>query len=81
MSKIKSTICVFNPTNEAPNYCIFHDSLKSTEDCSAASTNGPRFNSSVIRAHLRFNSTPAGKQCLAMRCTIATNCERIMQRS
>ena len=36
----------------------------------------------VARASLRFNSrasTLAGKQCLAMRCTIATNYDRIMR--
>ena len=48
---------------------------------SAADANGPGFNSSAVRAHLRFNSrasTLAGKQCLTMRCTVATNCGRIM---
>ena len=41
---------------------------------SAASANGPGSNSSIARAYLRFNSrasTLAGKQCLAMRCTVA----------
>ena len=49
---------------------------------SAAGTNGPGFNSSIARAYLRFNyraSTLAGNQGLAMRCTVATNCDRIMQ--
>ena len=47
----------------------------------AASAKGPGFNSPVARAYLRFNSrasTLASKQCLAMRCTVATNCDRIM---
>ena len=49
---------------------------------SAASAQGPGFNSPVGRAYLRFNSrasTLAGRQCLAMRCTVARNCDRIMQ--
>ena len=49
---------------------------------SAAGVNGPGFNSPVTRAYLRFNSqasTLAGKQCLTMRCTVATNCDRVMQ--
>ena len=49
---------------------------------SAASANGPGVDLPVARAYLRFNSrasTLAGKQCLAMRCMIATNCDRIMQ--
>ena len=47
---------------------------------SAASAKGLGFNSPVVRSYLRFNSrasTLAGKQCLAMRCTVATNCDRI----
>ena len=49
---------------------------------SAASAKGPGVNFPVARAYLRFNyraSTLAGKQCLAMRCTVATNCDGIMQ--
>ena len=49
---------------------------------SAAGAKGPGLNSRVARAYLRFNSrasTPAGKQCLAMRCTVERNCDRIMQ--
>ena len=40
----------------------------------AASAKGPWFNSPVARTYLRFNSrtsTPAGKRCLAVRCTVA----------
>ena len=49
---------------------------------SASGAKGPGFNSPVTRAYLRFNSwasTLAVKQCLAMRCTVAPNCDRIMQ--
>ena len=47
---------------------------------SHAGVKGPGFNSPVARAYSRFNSrasTLAGKPCLAMRCTIAINCDRI----
>ena len=40
---------------------------------------GPGFNSPVARAHPRFyswTSTLAGKQCLPVRSTVATNCDR-----
>ena len=49
---------------------------------SAASAKGQGFNSPVTRVYLRFNSrasTLTGKQRLAMRCAVATNCDRIMQ--
>ena len=48
---------------------------------SAAGAKDPEFNSPVARAYLRFNSRAsklAGKQ-LAMRYTVTTNCDRIMQ--
>ena len=48
---------------------------------SAAGAKGPGFNSPVGRGHLRFNyraSILAGRRAmLAMRCTVATNCDRI----
>ena len=49
---------------------------------SGAGAKGPGFDSPVARAYLRFNSQAsalAGKQCLAMHCTVATNCDRVMQ--
>ena len=49
---------------------------------SAAVAKDPGFSFQVARVYLRFNSLAsplAGKQCLAMRCTIATNWDRIMQ--
>ena len=49
---------------------------------SAASAKGPWFNFPVARVYLRFNyraSTLADRQCLAMRCMVATNCDRVMQ--
>ena len=49
---------------------------------SAAGAKGPGLNSPVARAYVRINSwasTLAGKQCLAMRCTVAASCDRVMQ--
>ena len=49
---------------------------------STAGVNDLGFNCPVARTYLRFNSrasTLASKQCLAMRCMVATNCDRIMQ--
>ena len=52
---------------------------------SAAGAMGPWFNSPVGRPSIFeiYLLAPlhalAGKQCLAMRCTVATNCDRIMQ--
>ena len=49
---------------------------------SAADAKGLGFNSPVARAYSRSNhlaSTPADKQCWTIRCTVAINCDRIMQ--
>ena len=49
---------------------------------SATSAKGPGFNSPFVRAYWRFNfraSTLAGKQYFAMRCTVAPNCDRVVQ--
>ena len=47
---------------------------------SAAGVKDLGFNSPVARAHLRFNSRASGRQAvLAMSCTVATNCDCIMQ--